>query len=211
MAETFLSIRKRFGPKAVLFYTGSGAKGLLNGAGMAFWRLFGGCTTTYGDLCWPAGLEATRLTLGDNRHSAPWDLAQARLVILWGKNPAATHLHQMRFLDQALEQGAKCVVIDPRRTETAERAQLLVQPLPGTDGALALGLAHILIRDGLIDQAFIREHVKGFEAFNRCVAPWTPEATALATGVPADCLELLARDVGTVKPLTICAGFGMQR
>jgi anaerobic selenocysteine-containing dehydrogenase len=211
MAERFLEIRRRFGAKAVLYYAGSGTKGMLNGAGLAFWRSFGGCTTTYGDLCWPAGLEATRLTLGDNRHNAPWDLARARMIVLWGKNPAVTNVHQMRFLEQALEAGARCVVIDPRRTETAERAQLLVQPRPGTDGALALGLGHILIRDGLIDTAFIRDHVFGYEAYALAVAPWTPERTAQVTGVAVEHLEGLARDLGTVKPLTICAGFGMQR
>ena len=211
MAERFLNLRKRFGPKSVLYYAGSGTKGLLNSAGATFWRLFGGYTTTYGDLCWPAGLEATRLTLGDNRHSAPWDLAQARMIVMWGKNAAATNVHQMRFLDQALEQGARCVVIDPRRTETAERAHYLIQPRPGTDGALALGLAHILIRDGLVDHAFIEAHVLGFEAFARSVVPWTPERTAQATGVPQSFLETLARELGTIKPATICAGFGMQR
>jgi len=211
MAERFLNIRRRFGPKAVLYYAGSGTKGLLNGAGLTFWRNFGGCTTTYGDLCWPAGLEATRLTLGDNRHSAPWDLAQARMIVMWGKNAAVTNVHQMVFLEQALEQGARCVVVDPRRTETAERAHYLIQPRPGTDGALALGLAHILIRDGLVDHAFIEAHVLGFDAFAASVAPWTPERTALVTGVPEAFLARFALELGTVKPLTICAGFGMQR
>ena len=211
MAEKFLGIRKRFGPKAVFYYAGSGTKGLLNSAGSAFWRAFGGYTTTYGDLCWPAGLEATRLTLGDNRHSAPWDLAQARMIVMWGKNAAETNLHQMRVLEQALEAGARCVVIDPRRTETAERAHYLIQPQPGTDGALALGLAHILIRDDRVDHAFIRDHVLGFEAFAASVANWTPERAAQATGVPVAFLETLGRELGTVKPLTICAGFGMQR
>jgi anaerobic selenocysteine-containing dehydrogenase len=130
---------------------------------------------------------------------------------MWGKNAAATNVHQMRFLEQALEAGARCVVIDPRRTETAERAHYLIQPRPGTDGALALGLAHILIRDGLVDHGFIQDHVLGFEAFAASVAPWTPERTARTTGVPMAFVEQLARDLGTVKPLTICAGFGMQR
>jgi anaerobic selenocysteine-containing dehydrogenase len=109
-------LKKEHGPQSVLYYTGSGTKGLLNSAGMHFFRLYGGCTTTYGDLCWPAGLEATRLTLGENKHSAPWDLAHARLIVLWGKNTAETNLHQMVFIEQALERGAKLVVIDPRRT-----------------------------------------------------------------------------------------------
>ncbi|NTV75088.1 MAG: molybdopterin-dependent oxidoreductase, partial [Holophaga sp.] len=165
MAERFLDIRERYGPQAVMYYAGSGTKGLLNGNSMAFWRRFGGCPTTYGDLCWPAGLEATRLTLGDNRHNAPWDLANAALVVLWGKNAAETNVHQMRFVDQALAAGGRLVVVDPRRTPTAERAALLVQPRPGTDAALALALAHVLIRDGLVDRPFIDAHVLGFEAY----------------------------------------------
>ena len=210
-AQRLAAIRAEFGPQSVLYYTGSGTKGLLNGVGMTFWRRFGGCTTTYGDLCWPAGLEATRLTLGDNRNNAPWDLARARLVIMWGKNAAETNLHQMRFLEQALEQGARCVVIDPRRTETAERAHLLLQPRPGSDGALALGLAHLLIRDGLIDRPFIDAHVLGFEAFAQSVLAWTPERTAQVTGVPEAHLLSLAEDLGQIRPMTLCAGFGMQR
>jgi len=211
MAERFLDLRRRFGAKSIFYYAGSGSKGLLNGVGMAFWRRFGGCTTSYGDLCWPAGLEATRLTLGDNRGSDPWDLANARLVVLWGKNPAATHLHQMRILDQALERGARCVVIDPRRTGTAEWAHLLVQPRPGSDAALALGLARLIIARDLVDHDFIRDHVLGFEAFARSVRAWTPERTAAVTGVPEAQLSALAQALGTIKPFTLCAGFGMQR
>ncbi|WP_306599244.1 molybdopterin-dependent oxidoreductase [Geothrix sp. 21YS21S-2] len=211
MAERFLDIRERFGPQAVMYYAGSGTKGLLNGNSMAFWRRFGGCTTTYGDLCWPAGLEATRLTLGDNRHNAPWDLANAALIVMWGKNAAETNVHQMRFVDQALAAGGRLVVIDPRRTPTAERAALLVQPRPGTDAALALALAHVLIRDGLADRAFIDAHVLGFEAYARAVEAWTPQRCEGVTGVPAGEVEALARELGTTRPLTICAGFGMQR
>ncbi|MEJ2720604.1 MAG: molybdopterin-dependent oxidoreductase, partial [bacterium] len=68
IADRLKYFRRTVGPQSVLYYTGSGTKGLLNGVGLDFWRLFGGCTTTYGDLCWPAGLEATRLTLGENKH-----------------------------------------------------------------------------------------------------------------------------------------------
>jgi anaerobic selenocysteine-containing dehydrogenase len=211
MADKLRDLRGRYGAQSLLYYAGSGTKGLLNGVGLTFWRLFGGCTTTYGDLCWPAGLEATRLTLGDNRANAPWDLANARLIVFWGKNPAATNVHQMRFLDQALEQGARCVVIDPRRTETAERAHLLIQPRPGTDGALALGLARLIIQGGLTDPAFIRDHVLGFEAFAQSVGAWTLERTEQVTGVPRAHLAALAQELGTVKPFTLCAGFGMQR
>ena len=147
--------RDEFGPQSVLYYYASATKGVLNRIGAGFWRLFGGCTTTYGDLCWPAGLEATRLTLGENKHNAPWDLEHARLIVLWGKNSAETNIHQMPFVEQALEAGARLVVIDPRRTQTAERANLLIRPRPGSDGALALALAHLLVMHDRIDRSFV--------------------------------------------------------
>jgi anaerobic selenocysteine-containing dehydrogenase len=204
-------LRDESGPQSVLYYAGSGTKGLLNAVGMEFWRLFGGCTTTYGDLCWPAGLEATRLTLGDNKHSAPWDLVNANLIVMWGKNAAETNIHQMPFVEQALSRGGRLVVIDPRRTQTSERASLLIQPRPGTDGALALAVANRLIADGQVDEEFIRRHVSGFEAFTAEVEEFTPQRAAEIAGVPEDAIRELADWFGTMAPVTICPGFGMQR
>lgn len=204
-------LRLTYGPKSLLYYSGSGTKGLLNGVGARFWRLFGGYTTTYGDLCWPAGLEATRLTLGANEHNAPWDLANARLIVLWGKNAAETNIHQMKFVDEALQQGAQLVVIDPRRTETAERASLLIQPRPGTDAAIALAVAHQLIEQQWIDETFIAEHVHGFEAYRSRVSSCIPSWAAAIAGIPESQIIRLAELIGTTKPATICAGFGMQR
>ncbi len=211
MAREFDRIRREAGPQAVLYYAGSGTKGLLNSIGLNFWRLFGGCTTTYGDLCWPAGLEATRLTLGDNRHNAPWDLENAKLVVLWGRNAAETNIHQMDHLARALARGAKLVVVDPRRTDSAERADLLLQPIPGTDGALALGLANLLIGNGHLDEAFIRDHVQGFAAFAALVREWTLERTEAACGVPAEFILRFAELLAACRPFTLCPGFGMQR
>ena len=211
IAGELLQLRDRYGPQSVLYYSASGTKGLLNSVGMEFWRLYGGCTTTYGDLCWPAGLEATRLTLGANKHSAPWDLGQAKLIVLWGKNAAETNVHQMVFIDQALSAGGRLIVIDPRRTETAERAELLIQPRPGTDGAVALAVARILIRNGQIDSEFIRRHVLGFERFAELADAYAPERASTISGVPVEFLHQLADALGTTRPAAICAGFGMQR
>jgi len=199
------------GPQSVLYYSASGTKGLLNAVGLDFWKLYGGCTTTYGDLCWPAGLEATRLTLGDNKHSAPWDLAAARLVVLWGKNSAETNIHQMVFVDKALEAGGKLVVIDPRRTETAERADLLIQPRPGTDGAIALAVAHLLIADDAVDHPFIERHVHGYGEFAESVREFTPAKAASIAEVGEEQIRELADYFATIRPATICPGFGMQR
>ncbi len=211
ISDKLQQLRDTSGPQSVLYYAGSGTKGLLNAVGMSFWRLFGGCTTTYGDLCWPAGLEATRLTLGDNKHNSPWDLVKASLIILWGKNPAETNIHQMPFINAALEKGAKLIVVDPRRTESSERAQLLIQPRPGTDGALALGVARQLITQDGIDREFVRRHVLGFEEFSGIAEEFTPARVQELTGVPERHLLELAADLRDLKPATICAGFGMQR
>jgi anaerobic selenocysteine-containing dehydrogenase len=211
IATELISARDRFGPRSVFFYTGSGTKGLLNEVSKDFWRLYGGCTTTFGDLCWPAGLEATRLTLGDNKHNAPWDLVNARLIIFWGKNPAENNIHQMRFVEEAIDHGARVVVIDPRRTQSAEGAELLVQIRPGTDGALALGIAHLLIARRTVDDAFIRTRVHGFDEFARMVRDYPPDRVAEITDVPVEIIERLAKMIGSITPLSICAGFGMQR
>jgi anaerobic selenocysteine-containing dehydrogenase len=195
----------------MFYYAGSGTKGLLNAVGMQFWRLWGGCTATYGDLCWPAGLEATRLTLGENKHSAPWDLNNARLIVLWGKNAAETNIHQMVFVQEALDAGARLVVIDPRRTETAERADLFLQPRPGTDGALALGVAHLLVDSGRVDREFIDRHVSGYAEFAERIREYTPEWAAAVTEVPEGRIRRLADLLGEIRPATISAGYGMQR
>ncbi|HPF94767.1 MAG TPA: molybdopterin-dependent oxidoreductase, partial [Tenuifilaceae bacterium] len=80
--------KQTYGPQSVMFYAASGMSGLINELSGKFWReLYGGATTVYGNLCWPAGLEATRLTLGANKHNVPWDLSNAKLIVLWGKNP----------------------------------------------------------------------------------------------------------------------------
>lgn len=211
IAARMLHIRENYGPQSILFYAASGMSGLVNGFSGEFWRLFGGATTMYGNLCWPAGLEAVRLTLGDNRHNAPWDLENARLILLWGKNPAETNIHQVAFIDKAVQSGAKVVVIDPRRTQSAEQADLLLQPRPGTDAALALGVGHILVRDGMVDMPFIEKYVQGYEEYAERLKEWNPDRAARVCGVPEEYIEKLARLVGTIRPMSLIPGYGMQR
>jgi anaerobic selenocysteine-containing dehydrogenase len=211
LSQKLTYFKDNYRPQSILYYCGSGTKGLLNEVGLNFWRLFGGCTTTYGDLCWPAGLEATRLTLGENKHNAPWDIANAKLIILWGKNSAETNIHQMLFIDKALENEAKLVVIDPRRTQSSERAELLLQPRPGSDGALALALAHLLIKKNQIDHSFIDNYVLGFDDFKEMALDMDPEKASNITDIPVQSIYKLAEMIGTIKPCAINSGFGMQR
>jgi len=211
ITERLIALRDETGPQGLLYYAASGTKGILNGVGLDFWRLYGGCTTTYGDLCWPAGLEATRLTLGDNRHSVPWDIARARLILMWGKNAAETNIHQMPFIQEAREAGGRLVVIDPRRTESTESADMWIRPRPGTDGALALALAGEIIRSGTVDHDFIRESVAGFPEFSALASECSPEWASDITDVAADEIRRLATWIGASRPMTITAGYGMQR
>lgn len=204
--------KKEFGQQSVLFYAASGMSGLLNDFSGAFWKeIYGGATRVYGNLCWPAGLEATRLTLGENKHNVPWDLENANLIILWGKNSAESNIQEMIPLGKSLDNGGKLVVIDPRRTESTQRASILAQPLPATDAALALAIANLLIEKDWIDHKFIETYVLGYEQFKdsikNCSTKWASEIT----GVSEDLIIKIAWMIGNIKPMTLIPGYGMQR
>ena len=211
ISERIKHFQKEYGNHSILYYAASGMSGLLNSFSQNFWEMIGGATTMYGNLCWPAGLEATRLTLGENKHNVPWDLENAELILLWGKNSAESNIQEMIPIMKAKEKGAKLIVIDPRRIPSAERADMLFQIKPGTDAALALGLANLLIQNKLIDINFINENVLGFEAFKKSVADYSPSMVAEITGIPAVHIYRLAEIIGTTKPMTLIPGFGMQR
>jgi anaerobic selenocysteine-containing dehydrogenase len=211
ICERLKYFKDTFGPHSILFYESSGMAGMVNDFSSKFWELFGGATTTYGNLCWPAGLEAERLTLGENKHNVPSDIENARLIVLWGKNPVETNIHQMVFIEKAQAQGAKLVVIDPRRSLSSERADMLIQPRPGTDAIVALAIAAELIRSDWIDGGFIDRNVVGFEDFRRSVEDLTLEKAAQIAGVPLELLAQFADDIGHMKPMTIAPGYGMQR
>jgi anaerobic selenocysteine-containing dehydrogenase len=211
IAERLTRVRQTHGPEAALYYEGSGSHGALGGLAMAFWRQFGGCTTTFGDLCWPAGLEATRLTYGDNRHNHPTLTAQSRLVLLWGHNPAETNVHQWRLVLDAQAKGARVIVIDPRQTDSTDAADLHLQPRPGTDAALALGMAAVIVGDGLHDSAFLDAHAHGFDEYRRQLSAYPLERVASITGLDPEAIRTLAQEYARTKPALLIAGFGLQR
>jgi anaerobic selenocysteine-containing dehydrogenase len=203
-------IKDNWGSRSILWYKGSGMSGLTNEIGHSFWKAFGGTTLTYGNLCWPAGLEAVRLTMGSVKHNVPWDLKNAATIIIWGKNPAETNIQEISFIAEAKERGCKIIVIDPLRTATADKADILFCPRPGTDGALALSLAGILIEKDLINHEFIKENVKGFDEFRQSLHI-SPEEAETITGIPSAGIMELAYIIGTNGPVTILPGYGLQR
>ncbi|GAB7088676.1 molybdopterin-containing oxidoreductase family protein [Marinifilum fragile] len=211
IVEQLKNCKQSFGSHSILYFAASGMSGLLNGVGANFWKLFGGATTTYGNLCWPAGLEATRLTLGANKHNAPWDLENARLILLWGKNPAETNIQEMIPVEKAQEKGAKLIVVDPRRTPSSERANSLFQIKSGTDAALALGIARELIQNDWINHEFIEKYVLGFEQFKERADKYTLEKVSEICRIPVEAIQELAKEIGTTDAMTLIPGYGMQR
>jgi anaerobic selenocysteine-containing dehydrogenase len=203
-------IRREYGARSIFWYRGSGMSGLTNEIGSAFWKAFGGATTTYGNLCWPAGLEAVRLTLGSVKHNVPWDLKNAQTIIIWGKNPAETNIQEIAFIASAKENGCRIVVIDPLRTPTADKADILFSPNPGTDAALALAIARILINENMIDLPFIESHVKGFDEFRKSLHI-SPADAGKITGIPEESIFELAHIIGNGGAVTFLPGYGLQR
>lgn len=203
-------IKSEYGPQSILWYKGSGMSGLSNETGSIFWRAFGGATTTYGNLCWPAGLEAVRLTLGSVKHNVPWDLPNSRVIVLWGKNSAETNIQEIAFIADARSAGCRVICIDPVRTPTADKADILLSPRPGTDAALALAAAKVIVDEGLENGDFIHRHVIGFREFRNSL-DITPEKAEVITGIPADTIIWLARTIANSGPVTFIPGYGLQR
>jgi anaerobic selenocysteine-containing dehydrogenase len=211
IADRLARVRDAHGPEAALYYEGSGSHGALGGLAMAFWRQFGGCTTTHGDLCWPAGLEATRLTYGANLHNHPKLTPLSRLILLWGHNPAETNVHQWRLILDAQARGARVIVVDPRQTDSTDAADVHLQPRPGTDAALALGLARLIVDEGLHDSAFLEAHAHGFEEYRERLAAFPLERVCAITGLEPEAVRALALEYARTKPALLIAGFGLQR
>lgn len=204
-------VKEQVGPEGVLYYTGSGATGLLNQLAYAFWYQYGGYTSTYGSLCWSAGLEGTRLVYGANHHSDPEDILNSRLIVLWGKNPAYTNMQESAWILDAVDKGATLVVIDPFKNPLADVAKLFIQPKPGTDGLLALAVIAQLIKEGGCDQAFIEKYCTGFAELAQGVEEYTLEQAVSGTGVPATQIAELAALCASIKPARIIPGYGLQR
>ncbi|MGZ4620031.1 MAG: molybdopterin oxidoreductase family protein, partial [Frankiaceae bacterium] len=112
------------------------------------------------------------------------DVARADAVLLVGSNPADTMPPAMQYFDAGRAAGARHIVVDPRRTPTARNAALHLQPLPGTDLALANGLLHIAIAEGLVDEEYVAERTTGFPAVRSGVAAYWPDRVERLTGVP---------------------------
>ncbi len=199
-------------PQAILPYSYAGTMGLLQGEAMAgrfFNRLGASCLDR--TICASAGGAALAATYGHKVGMHLPHFAESRLILIWGSNSIASNLHFWTFANQARREGAKLVCIDPRKTETADKCHQHLALLPGTDGALALGLMHELIAHDWLDHDYIARHVEGWEELRTKALAWPPERTAAECGLTADEVRGLARDYATLAPAAIRLNYGMQR
>src|SRR2546423_3829645 len=141
----------------------------------------------------------------------PESLAQARYIVLWGCNVLTSNLHLWPFIERARRDGAKVVVIDPYRTRTAARADWFVPIRPGTHAALALGLMHVIVTEGLLDKDYVQHHTTGFTELEERLAAFPPERVAAITGIPEGDIRLLAPEFATTRPAAIRVGISLER
>ncbi|CCH21359.1 Assimilatory nitrate reductase catalytic subunit [Micromonospora lupini str. Lupac 08] len=139
------------------------------------------------------------------------DLGRADTLLLVGANPAETMPPLVRWLTEQRRGGGQLIVVDPRVTATARQADLHLQPLPGTDLAVANALLHIALTEGWVDQAYVAERTNGFDAVRRSVAAWWPARAEQLSGVPVADLEATARALGTGGRVIILTARGAEQ
>lgn len=159
--------------------------------------------SNHSNLCDTSRKASFIATMGDGRPLM--DSIQSRYILLFGWNPlgATKWSHLPRIITRAMERGAKLVVVDPFFSETAKKAHEWIPIRPATDGAMALAMCHVIIRDGLYDKDFVQNWTYGFDEFAEYVKDKTPEWAEKITSVPAKTIERIAREFATTKPAVL--------
>ncbi len=201
------------GPQAILPYSYCGTMGKIQSESLDrrfFHRL--GASLLDRTICATAGFAGYSYTVGSGKGMNPEAFSDSRYIINWGSNTVHTNSHLwVRMLD-ARKRGAKIVTIDPRRSATAARSDWHIAPLPGTDGALALGLMHVLFRDSLQDDDYLATACLGADQLReRVLSDYAPDRVAGLTGLTVEIIETLAHEYATTKPAAIRVNYGLQR
>lgn len=211
IAERYKGLIREHGPESILPYSFYGNMGKLSIDGMDrrfFNRL--GATQLQQGICNSAGNAGWRYTMGFGGGTSPEETVKAKLILVWGGNLVSTNMHQVALIEKARKAGAQLVVIDVHRNRTGQRADWFIPLYPGTDGALALGMMHVLFERGLVNEAFLKRYTVGHAELREHVKPYTPERVAAITGVPAETIVKLAVLYGETSPAYIHIGNGLQ-
>jgi anaerobic selenocysteine-containing dehydrogenase len=216
--EALDTVAGRFGaiaaddPQGILPYDYAGTMGYVqwHAMGKRFFHRLGASLLDH-TICSSAGKEGLRITVGGSYGMDPERFDEAKLILVWGSNPVVSNLHMWSRAQEAKRRGAKLIAIDPYRSLTAEKCQEHLAPLPGTDGALALGMMHVIIGDGLHDRDYVQKYTLGFEQLAERVKEYPPQKVAAITGLPAEKIVALAREYARTKPAAIRLNYGLQR
>jgi anaerobic selenocysteine-containing dehydrogenase len=212
IAKRLAAVADEFGPEAILPYSYAGTMGLLNGAGMDrrfFHRL--GASRLDRTICSAAGGAALMATLGLRYGTEPEQFSQSKLILAWAANIHGTNVHLWPFIVEARRNGAKLYTIDPVRTRTAALSDKHFTINPGSDLALALGMAHVIIAEKLYDADYVAKYTNGFEELRKRACAYDPERVAALTGIAKEDIVQLAREYATTRPAVIRLNLGVQR
>src|SRR5258708_6102122 len=212
ITQRWRDIIERHGAQCILPYSYAGTLGLVNGtvSDNRFWHRLG-ASRLHRAICGYAAEEAVLLTVGGRLAPSPEMLIHSKLVLIWGSNPASTAPHVMPFLRQAQRNGTRVIVIDPIRTLTARSADQHIQPLPGTDAALALGMMYVIVSEALHNSAWLTAHTVGWEQLLERIMQYPPERVARITGLPVEIIVNLARTYATSTPALLRVSDGINR
>jgi anaerobic selenocysteine-containing dehydrogenase len=212
VADRLRAVQREHGGEAILPYSYAGTMGLVQrNAMMALFHALGASRLERA-ICTPAQGAGWRAVMGDTPGTSPEAVRDADVVVLWGVHAVATSIHLAARAKEARRRGAKVLQIETWRNETAALADRTYVVRPGSDGALALGLVHVLARDGLADEAFLAREAVGWpELRARVLAEHGPERTSAATGLPAAEIEDLARTLAAARAPFVRIGGGPSR
>jgi len=212
IASRWQEIIKRSGAEAILPYSYAGTMGLIhrNAGHPFFYRM--GASRLERTICSPAKEAGWKAVMGNTSAPHPDEVAESDLVILWGVNAIATNIHFLHGVKIARRKGVPVWLIDTYNTLTSTVVDQTYIVRPGSDGALALGLMHLLVRFNLIDKDFLTAHVQGFEELNEKILPdYPPEKVSSLTGLSLQTLESMAKAFGRAKKPFIRLGSGLSR
>lgn len=203
---------EKFGSQAVLHMAGAGSAGVIKQhLPTRFFNQLGGVTQPGGSLCWGAGIAAQKADFGIPA-SPPWnEIAKAKTILVWGRDPATTNVHLLQYINEARKSGAKVIVINPLTVPTVKFADIHLAVRPGTDGLLALAMAQVIIAEDLVDHRFINNSVNGYANFAALAAEYPPEKAAAIIGITAEAIREIARLYAKAQPATLILGYGLQR
>ena len=212
IAQRMEQIRDTTGAEAILPFCYGGSNGLLtqDTNDSALFRGFGTSRLARTVCAAPTG-AANQALYGKMPGVTYADYVHAKLIVLWGVNPAASGIHLVPYIREARKLGAVLVVVDPRATSLARQADLHLAPRPGTDLPIALALHRHLFEHGLADERFLAEHTRGAAELRARAHEWTIERAAAEAGIDPEALEKFAVMYSAASPALVRCGWGLER